>query len=660
MKLKYLALFILSFILISGTIDLDNLFDYDSQTIPNYINKDNTPIDNAISDAGATLGRVLFYDSRLSANNTIACASCHQQEFAFSDTEQLSIGLNGGLTGRHAMRLVNSRFGDEVQFFWDERAPTLEAQTTQPIQDHIEMGFSGADGDPGIDSLITKLSEIEDYQRLFEFVYGDATITEERMQESMAQFIRSIQSFDSKFDAGLAMVNNINANFPNFTAEENQGKTLFITPPTAPTPGAGCQGCHRAPEFDIDPNSLNNGVIGVANDPTLVDLTNTRAPSLRDLVNPAGQLNGPLMHDGSFNSIMDVINHYDNVPFDPMVNTNLDNRLITPPGGPGMPPQGQNLNLTEAEKQALEAFLLTLTGSDIYTNDMYSNPFDPDGSLELLPLIITCNPPETYDVEVPTATSATFTWDAVPDATFYQVKYRIKGTTDWLTQGTTNLQRTISGLTTKKYYQYKLRSQCSDDSWSDFTDIGLFYTSTCDVPTGLASVYLDNTRMRVRWDVNTDEIKGKIRYREVGGTDWTTQNSADGNNYLYVNDLPADAVIQYRVRSNCDGNDWSAYSDSYYHDLSTGARLAQSTSIDDVKLYPNPAKEILHIELSEIGETRISISDVSGQLVLSQNVNATEEGQTETLDISRLVKGYHILTIQTNAGIISKKFVVVK
>jgi len=94
----------------------------------------------------ATLGRVLFYDKQLSANGAIACASCHKQEFAFSDTAQQSVGLNGGLTGRHSMRLVNSRFADEVRFFWDERASSLEDQTTQPIQDHVEMGFSGENG----------------------------------------------------------------------------------------------------------------------------------------------------------------------------------------------------------------------------------------------------------------------------------------------------------------------------------------------------------------------------------------------------------------------------------------------------------------------------------------------------------------------------------
>jgi hypothetical protein len=268
-----------------------------------------------------------------------------------------------------------------------------------------------------------------------------------------------------------------------------------------------------------------------------------------------------------------------------------------------------------------------------------------------------CTPPANYAVNVPISTSASFTWGAVADATKYQVKYRLKGTTAWLTQSSTSLQRTITGLTAKKYYQYKLRSECGTDNWSDFTDIELFYTSTCDAPTGVASVYLDNTRMRVRWDVNPDEIKGKIRYRAVGTTSWTTQNSQDGNNFLFVNSLPANALIQYKVRSNCDGNDWSEYSALYTHDLSTATKSAQSTL---VKLYPNPAKEVLNVQLSTVGDAQISISDISGRLVLNKNVIINETGQTEILDISKLVEGYHILTIKTNEGIVSKKFVVVK
>lgn len=373
-KFAYLSIAIFSFCLfISATIDLDNLFNYENQYIPNYITKDNTTT-NPITNEVATLGRVLFYDKNLSSNKTVSCASCHQQERAFGDTEIQSIGLDGGLTGRHSMRLINARFAAETRFFWDERALNLEEQSTMPIQDHIEMGYSGTNGDPDINDLIIALEDIEHYQLLFEFAFGNSEITEEKMQFALAQFIRSIQSFDSKFDEGMSQVDNINQNFPNFTTQENLGKNIFILPPN--NGGAGCIGCHQGPEFDINPLSLNNGVILVAGSDTEIDITNTRAPTLRDIINPDGTLNGPLMHNGNFNSLLEVVNHYNQIPNDPN-NTNLDPILI--PGG-----QPQNLNLTENEKQALIAFLATLTGTDVYTNEKWSNPFDDNGDIIII------------------------------------------------------------------------------------------------------------------------------------------------------------------------------------------------------------------------------------------------------------------------------------
>ncbi len=344
-------------------------FNYANQTVPGYINEDNTAA-NTITDAIATLGRVLFYDTNLSENQTVSCASCHQQSHGFSDPEVQSIGKDGGLTGRHSMRLINSRFAEEVRFFWDERATSLEEQTTQPIRDHVEMGFSGEDGDPSFADLLTRMQALAYYPVLFDDAFGTEAISEERMQLALAQFVRSIQSFDSKFDAGLAAVgmNNLNQDFPNFTAQENQGKRLFLTPP--PQGGIGCAGCHRAPEFDIDPDSRNNGIVGIAS-MNGIDLTNTRSPSLRDLVRTDGSTNGPFMHDGSLTTLLDVINHYDQIPVNNQ-NTNLDPRLSGPPGTPG----NQNLNLTDAEKQALVAFLGTLAGSDVYTNEKWSDPFN--------------------------------------------------------------------------------------------------------------------------------------------------------------------------------------------------------------------------------------------------------------------------------------------
>jgi len=365
----------LAFIIISSTVDLDNLFNYDNQQVPNYITKDNTPNTNQIDNKTATLGRVLFYDKNLSDNNTVSCASCHQQAFAFSDPLVTSVGLNGENTGRHSMRLINSRFSNEGSFFWDERAASLEDQVTQPIQDHVEMGFSGTNGNPDFDDLVLKLSAIDYYQTLFEFAYGSSSIDENKIQRALAQFVRSIQSFDSKFDDGLIQVPNPNAPFPNYTTQENLGKQLFLAPPQ--NGGAGCAACHAPPEFDIDPNTLNNGIIGVAGSTTEIDVTNTRSPSLRDVVNPDGSLNGPLMHDGSLTSLLDVINHYNFIPNNP-TNTNLDNRLNPPGSGP------LNLNLTNNEKDALVAFLKTLTGTDVYINEIWSTPFDIDGNLTIV------------------------------------------------------------------------------------------------------------------------------------------------------------------------------------------------------------------------------------------------------------------------------------
>lgn len=351
-----------------ANIKLSSLENYAAQTIPGYITKDNCGT-NPVTNPGATLGRVLFYDKALSVNNSISCSSCHKQALAFSDDAIQSPGVNG-VTTRHSMRLVNSRFTQEVRFFWDKRAASLEAQTTQPIQNHNEMGFSGANGDPGIATLITKLQGIAYYKELFTFVYGDATVTQARLESALSQFIRSIQSFDSKFDAGLAQTRNLNADFANFTAQENLGKSLFINPPSPPgtvVNGAGCQGCHRAPEFDIDPNAHNNGIIGVAGSTALVDITNTNAPSLRNLLNPAGLTNGTFMHNGSLGSLLSVVNHYNQIVINP-VNTNLDARL----NGNG---RGQNLRLSAAQQDAIVVFLTTLGGKDVYTNKKWANPF---------------------------------------------------------------------------------------------------------------------------------------------------------------------------------------------------------------------------------------------------------------------------------------------
>jgi cytochrome c peroxidase len=354
-----------------SSVDLNNLANYANQTVPAYITKDNSAL-NPISNKGATLGRVLFYDKKLSSNNTISCSSCHKQSVAFGDDSVASTGVNG-TTGRHSMRLINTRFATESKFFWDERAASLEVQTTMPIKDHGEMGFSGTNGDLPFSGLITKLSAIDYYRELFDFAYGSSEITENKIQIALAQFIRSIQSFDSKYDAGRVLATNEGQPFSNFTPQENQGKNLFLAAPTFNANGSriggglGCAGCHRAPEFDISPGSLNNGIIGTIGGAG-IDIGNTRAPSLRDLVKVDGTPNGPMMHTGEITTLQAAIGHYGTITITPG-NTNLDPRLRRN----GF---GQQLNLTATEVNAVIAFLRTLSGTDVYTNTKWSNPFN--------------------------------------------------------------------------------------------------------------------------------------------------------------------------------------------------------------------------------------------------------------------------------------------
>ena len=373
-----------------GTVDLAALPNYARQPKPDYILLDNTPLGpepsvmlNPITNTGATLGRLLFYDKRLSRNNTVSCSACHQQSHAFSNPAIANVGV-AGKTERHSMRLVNARFSEPF-FFWDNRAPTLESQTTQPIRSAIEMGFSGSNGDPDFAALVAKLSALPEYQLLFATAFGSPGIDETRIQKALSQFIRSIQSFDSKYDAGIAVAHGAALPFPNFTESENRGKQLFLNSDTAPGGGAKCALCHAPSEFS-NSSTANNGVIAAIGGGT--DLTVVSSPTLRELVNPSGQLNTPLMHNGAFTSLAQVINHYAAIPAD---NPKLS-PLLKQNGVP------QTLNLSPQDRLDLEAFLLTLSGNAVYTDPKWSNPFRPDGTIT----VIDTTPPSAQTVNLST------------------------------------------------------------------------------------------------------------------------------------------------------------------------------------------------------------------------------------------------------------------
>lgn len=352
---------------IVGGIDMSDYFSINFEVLENYSNPNypihyinvvgdnNEPNNNITTDEGATLGRILFFDKQLSINDAISCASCHQQGIAFTDNNQFSMGFDGvNVTGAHSMRLLNARFYEEGMFFWDKRAPTLEAQTTEPIVNSVEMGFDATNG--GLDALITKMNTIEYYPALFETTFGDATISVDRIQRALAQYIRAMVSTDSRFDEAFAQNYNPNApgngvgqNFPQFTAEENLGKQIFTTNQG----GINCSGCHQVPTF-----ALNDNVRGIGLDPN--ETTIFKAPSLKNVATSA-----QFMHDGRFSSLAEVVEFYNSgIQPGPM----LDNRLMQN----GQP---RRMNLSEAEKQALIAFLETLTDNTVVNDPKFSNPF---------------------------------------------------------------------------------------------------------------------------------------------------------------------------------------------------------------------------------------------------------------------------------------------
>lgn len=262
-------------------------------------------------------------------------------------------------------------------------------------------------------------------------------------------------------------------------------------------------------------------------------------------------------------------------------------------------------------------------------------------------------------VEMTATTTALFTWDAVPDANLYQVKYRLFGESTWTTFSTAILQRVTGNLVANKYYQYKIRARYNDNSWSSFSDIELFFTSLCDTPTGVTSIYLDNTRMKIRWDNNPDEIKAKVRYREVGASTWNSQNSQTEKNYMYISGLIPDATYEYRIRSNCTGNDWSAHSPLHYHDLSAAQRLTTSNSI---QIYPNPTKDLIQIEFNTNDSEEISISvvDQLGRIIHTQNKTYPKGNQIETVNLSDLSNGYYFVSVHGRNGVEVEKIMKMK
>lgn len=348
------------------SLDLNSPLNYTSPTLLAHYDAGvlatNNQTTNITSNKGATLGRVLFNDVRLSFNDTKSCASCHQQSNGFIDKNQFSTGFAGGLTTAHAMRLGNVAFYQGNSMFWDKRAASIEIQTTDPIQNAVEMGFDATHG--GFNALITKMQNLSYYPELFTWVFGDSAITETRIQNALAQFERSMISANSKWDRAYAVVYAANGSVNNaqnfgrslagnnipaadrFTASEDNGRDLFMR---GPPNGKGCAGCHQPPTFALDRNSRSNGL----------DLNETvifKSPSLKNVA-----LSGRFMHDGRFSTLDQVLTHYASGIKAGAVR---DNR--TPIGG---------IAMTAQEQADIVAFMLTLTDTSLNTDVRFGSPF---------------------------------------------------------------------------------------------------------------------------------------------------------------------------------------------------------------------------------------------------------------------------------------------
>ncbi|MBV6458307.1 MAG: Cytochrome c551 peroxidase [Fimbriimonadaceae bacterium] len=329
----------------------------DPNTPGNVDFADNTPPNNPITNEGATLGRVLFYDKQLSRNRTVSCGSCHQQKHGFSDPNRFSKGLNGALTDRHAPGLSSARYYPNGRFVWDERAPTLEAQVLQPIQNAIEMDLT-------LPEAIQRIRTTPFYGKLFNDAFGSTDVTAERISRALAQFVRSMVSYRTKWDSAFDA--NGQAHFQQtLTPKEFLGLRLFQPIQGFPNISRGCNNCHVAAS-QISTRARNNGL-----DLNTPGGGRFKSPSLRDIA-----VRAPYMHDGRFASLMDVVEFYNSGVQN---NPNLDPLLRDGQGNV------RRLNLTQQEKEALVAFLETLTDTGIATDPKFSDPFVP-------PLKITPHP----------------------------------------------------------------------------------------------------------------------------------------------------------------------------------------------------------------------------------------------------------------------------
>ncbi|MBM9500295.1 c-type cytochrome [Leptospira sp. 201903071] len=283
------------------------------------------PKNNEPTPARIELGKILFFDPIVSGSNWISCATCHNPGLGWTDGLKTAVGHNMKILGKNTPTIVNSAFGNKM--FWDGRADSLEQQALGPVSSPDEMNQ-----DP--DELVLELQKIKGYRERFDRAYPNEGISKETISKAIASFERSILSFQSPFDAWIQGDNNA------ISESAQRGHALFQGK-------ANCNACHFGNNF-TDDGFHNIGIKSKEKDPGRFKLVPVKSmkgafktPTLRDAA-----LTGPYMHDGSYTTLEEVIDHYDRGGDD---RSNLD---------PNMKP----LHLTKREKEDLAAFLRSLTG----------------------------------------------------------------------------------------------------------------------------------------------------------------------------------------------------------------------------------------------------------------------------------------------------------
>ena len=312
------------------------------------------PADNPMTHEGVHLGRLLFYETRLSSSKTVSCASCHQQARAFTDGLPQSVGVSGKLTRRNSMSLVNLLW--VRKFFWDGRSNSLEEQALVPMAHADEMGMASG-------AAARSLQTIASYPALFKRVFGSDTITDARISKAISQFERTLISGNSPYDQ-------YREGKYTMSESEQRGLHLFSAGMTdnMSSRGGNCAHCHGGPKLmqelfhnnGLDQHTADLGRQEITHQD--LDLGRFRVPTLRNIA-----LTAPYMHDGRFATLNDVLDHYsDHVQSSPTLAREL------------VPAQAGGLRLTPDEKTDLIAFLKLFTDTTFINNPKFSNPHQPD------------------------------------------------------------------------------------------------------------------------------------------------------------------------------------------------------------------------------------------------------------------------------------------